>query len=386
MLSVLTVRLLTQEDYGNISFALSIIAIASAFSGLGAYWSLLRFGPTLRSFSERHTIFIYTIKKGTIFTFGILTILIVFSFFLPKSINHSKIYLIILSFSLVTQFLYESYKSYLRIINRNRAYSYSNVVGSIFSFLFGVILSILFSGKGYAFSIVLAPLFSFLYFSKRIFIDSHNKSNILVAGYWSYGIYTGLGMIANQMIISLAPVIPGYLSASAKEIALLRVATIIPMNLLILPLIVLTTDFVHLSKNYKNANLLRNYYINFLKTFSMICFFPFLLLFVFNKQIIVILFGNAYEGCSYMSLILNISILFSFLFRIPLGNIIAAVGKANWNVVHTLFWIIVFIPTCIWVYPIWGVNGIASVIAGIFIVSGFFSILIFSYYLKMLKI
>ena len=86
-----------------------------------------------------------------------------------------------------------------------------------------------------------------------------------------------------------------------------------------------------------------------------------------------------------MSLILNIGIFFSFLFRVPLGNILAAVGKANWNVAHTFLWLIIFVPTCFFVYPVWGMIGIAYSISFIFIFSGFISLAMFAYYLKIIN-
>ena len=46
------------------------------------------------------------------------------------------------------------------------------------------------------------------------------------------GVYTSLGMIASQATISLGPVIGGYLNAASTDLALFRVATIIPFNLL----------------------------------------------------------------------------------------------------------------------------------------------------------
>ena len=79
-----------------------------------------------------------------------------------------------------------------------------------------------------------------------------------------------------------------------------------------------------------------------------------------------------------MSFVLLVGVLFSFFLRIPLGNILAAVGKADWNVVHTIFWLIAFIPISILSYYSWGMLGIAASISCVLIFSGFISLALFS--------
>ena len=112
---------------------------------------------------------------------------------------------------------------------------------------------------------------------------------------------------------------------------------------------------------------------------------PFVIILVFNKTILLILFGAKYAASASMSLVLLVGVLFSFFLRMPLGNILAAVGKADWNVAHSIFWLIAFIPISILSYYSWGMLGIAASISCVFIFSGFISLVLFFFYLKSIE-
>lgn len=386
ILSVAIVRLLPVDEYGSIAFAMSVISILTVFGGLGSNWSLLRFGPALPSYIKKYQMFRHTIEYGVVYTFPVIIIIIIGSFFLPPNLNNSQVYLIILSFSILTSFFYESLKSYFRIIGRNKIYSRSNVLGSYILLLLSIILSYFFGGRGYVAALVLAPFFSFLLFYKHIFHWRNKLTEINDKNYYSYGLYTGLGMIANQATISLGPIIAGYLNASSEDIALYKVATIIPFNLLIIPSMIMTTDFVHFSKNSEDPELLKKYYFQYFKTILIISIVPFCILLAFKKQILIILFGSVYVEATEMSSMMVVGVFFSFLFRTPLGNMLAAVGKAKWNIYHTLFWFIAVVPISILCYKYWGIKGITITVSFVFIFSGFISLIMFLIYLKKLKV
>ena len=382
VVSIVVVRLLPVNQYGDIAFALYIINILTVFGGMGANWSLLRFGPILPSVSAKFQLFKYSVKKGIAYTIPLILIIIAGSFFLPANLKNSRTYLILLSFGILSTFLYQLLQSYFRIIGKNKIYSKSNVIGSLIMLVLSVVLSRFFHAIGYVIAVVLAPLLTYIFYRKHINFRKRELSNTPDKTFLTYGIYASLGMIASQATISLGPVIGGFLNATSNDMAMFRVATIIPFNLLVFPLMIMTTDFVHFSKNSKNPVLLRSYYFQYLKTISAITIIPFLLLLIFNQYILVFLFGVKYAGSSEMSFALVLGVFFSFLFRIPLGNILAAVGKADWNMVHTIFWLIAFIPISIYSFYSWGMMGIAVSISCIFILSGFISLFLFFIFLR----
>lgn len=389
LISIFIVRYISKEDLGNITFAMSMISIFSVFSGLGSNWSLLRFGPLQDSYLAKYKLFRFSIKKGLLYTIIPFLIIVCLSFFLPDNVKDTQVYLIILGLGLFSTFIYESLLSYFRILNLNKIYSKVNSLGSIITVVVTLVFVFLLEDIGYVLAIVSAPAISFILFRKHIYFlqNSHeqlsnSKFQISENEFFRYGLFTGLGMIANQMVISSGGMLAGYYGATSDDIALFRVATIIPFNLMFIPLIIMTSDFVHFSKNYKDKTLLWKYYLNYFKSIMMICGLPFLILIVFNEKIINFLFGEKYIESSQMSLVLIIGILFSFCFRIPLGNILSAVGKANWNVLHSIIWLILFVPLSYYLYCTFGIIGIAYSIALVLIISGFISLYLFNLYLR----
>lgn len=385
LVSIFVVRLLPIEEYGYISFSISVISILAVFGGLGSNWSLLRFGSLLSSFNEKYQMYRYSIVIGFKYTVPLILIIIISSFFLPPNLKDTRPYLILLSFSLLTNFNFELLKSYFRVIGKNKIFSKSNIVGSFILLFLSLILSYFLKGYGYVLALVLSPLLAFLFFFKHIFFTKRIKNTENNREFFKYGLFTGFGAVVNESIILLGPIIAGYLNAEPEELALLKVATIIPFNLLMIPLLIMTTDFVHFSKNSNNAKLLINYYKQYLKTISVISVIPFLILLFFNKYLLITLFGSNYSDASDMSFVLIVGVFFAFLFRIPNGNILAAVGKANWNVYHAFFWFIMFIPMSIYSYKLLGIIGIAYCISGIFIISGFISFTLLLIYLKSIQ-
>ena len=383
--SIFVVRLISKDTLGDITFAMSVISIVTVFAGLGSNWSLLRYGALLKTYSEKFKMFRFSIINGAKFTIYLFLMVILISFLLPQNVHNAQIYLIILAVGLFSGFLFESLLSYFRILNKNKLYSKANTYGSFLLVLLTFLLAYFFSGIGYTIAIVLAPLLSFLIYKSHVFykkIEVDGVISVNVKEYYKYGIYTGVGMIANQMIISSGGMLAGFLGASNKDIAMYRVATIIPFNLMFIPLMIMTSDFVHFSKNQNSKKILINYYLNYLKTIFMISCIPFVVFFVFNKELIILLFGNEYSNASTMSFYLMVAIFFSFMFRIPLGNMLSAVGKANWNVVHSIVWFFLFIPLTIVLFRLYGIDGIAMSITIVIIVSGFVALILFYKYLN----
>ncbi len=382
--SVIIVHLLTVDEYGSLAFALSIMGFFTVFGGMGANWSLLRFGALQHSFVEKYTLFRYSLKQGSIYTVFLILFIIITSFFLPPNFKQSSLLLAILSLGILSSFYLENIKSFYRIIKKNRLYSKINIINTIIVLFLSVIFTLFADSIGYAIAYVLAPLITFLIFFKKkpIFTDICSVDS---KSFFSYGINTGLGSIASQSIFLLGPLLAGYLNSTTEELAMFKVATIIPYNLMFIPSMIMVTDFVYFAENCGNAALLRKYYKDYLKVILVFTFVPFILLIAGSEFILHSLFGEEYISASMMMMVLNIGLFFTFLFRIPLGNILSAVGKANWNVVHSVIALIIFIPLGIFLYKILGILGIAVATTLMLIISGFVSLVMLIIYLKRIK-
>lgn len=382
ILSIFIVRFLTKEDFGYVSFTLSIMSVLLSIAGFGGNWSLLRYGSITNSMSEKRSLFFSFLKLGTFFNVILFTFIYLSFFFLPEKFIPAKKYLSLVGLGIFTHYSFELLKSYFRVLNKNYIFAKLNIQSSFVLLLLVFIFAFFLQGYGYVLATVLAPLVCFLFYFFRIYNRSYIIDTNFRNEFISYGIYTGVGAIASQITITASPVIAGFLGVNPEQIALLKTATIIPFNLLIIPLIIMTTDFVHISKLHQNPQYLKDYYLNYLKTIFSLSILPFSLMIIFHKDILTLLFGNSYIESSEMFLILLISVFFSFMFRVPLGNILGSIGKANWNVVHSTIWFFLFIPLCYFLNLSFGIQGFAIAIATVIILSGFISLLLFFIFLR----
>lgn len=385
LLSIVVVQLLSKEDYGILSYVLSIYAIAIVIAGFGGYFSLLRFGSIVSSFIKKKQYYFYTQQKGLKYVLIVVIMVVIYSFWVPQRMESACPLIILMSLGLYGYYILETMRSYFRIVNLNRVYSKINVYNSIILLLLTVILTLLFKNYGYIVALVLAPLFTFFLFRKKVTKTSfNNKIEISTKEYWGYGIHTSVSAIANQIIFSVAPLLLGIMNEPEHGIASFRVATIIPFNLLSLPGILMISDFSFLSRNYLNINCLRKYYYNYLKSIIPVSFVVFLLLIMYGDIVIETLFGNQYKDSIYMYKIFMVSTFFTFIFRNPLGNILLAVGKAKWNGYNSYISCFLYILFSVIFYKYWGAIAVAYALCVTFILSGIVSLFLFKYYIKSL--
>ena len=140
ILSILIVRILPEEEYGYIAFAISITGILTAFSGMGFNWSLLRYGAQSISQTDKLNLYTHSISKGTLYTIPLVLFVFVISFFLPEEMKSAQWYLVILSIGMITNYLLNVIKSFFRILNLNNVFSTINIYSSILLFTLAISL------------------------------------------------------------------------------------------------------------------------------------------------------------------------------------------------------------------------------------------------------
>jgi O-antigen/teichoic acid export membrane protein len=385
-LSIIIVRILSKEVYGNISYANSIMQILMALAGFGLHNSLLRFGAIEKSVEGKNNIFRNLLKWGSIFSLILVVVVYLSSDLISIRLPGAAQYLRLFSPLIYTFFLLQLMLYFFRIHKNNRLYSIGIMVKSVLIVLFCTLFALLFGGKGYVIAYTTVPIIvamaMFIFANKqyKIFpVPIIKKINIkpLI----NYGIWVGLGTIASQFVIMMDTIMVGNIIADSSQLALYKVATILPMNLLALPIVLLTTDYVYIAEKYNDKVFLKNYYMKYLKLFLVIVIAILAGWFIFD-DLIIKLFGSGYEGVKPLISVLFIMLAGSFLFRIPLGNIIAAVGKSKWNGISNIFLVVVNFTLNSLLIPRYGLMGaaISSVISIWF--SGLIDIILFKYYLK----
>jgi O-antigen/teichoic acid export membrane protein len=383
-LSIAVVRIVSKTEYADITFVLSFFAIIVIFSGLGGSYSLLRYGAITKSISERKDYYRYTLNTGVKYAIYLALLSVTLALILPFFENKIKILLVLMSFALVTFYLFDVLKNYFRIINVNKMFAKLNVYFSIISFVLTVGLTYLFKTYGYIIALSLSPLFVFLLFRKSVNLKEKNHE-IEKKNFWSYGLHTSVSAFANQIIFSIAPILIAFLSEDKDQIAIFKVATIIPFSVLMLPGLLMQSDFTVLARNFQSKNFLLDYYLNYLKIIFPLSIVGFFFSIYFGEEIIGFIFGAEYLKSVMMYKIFMGATFFTYLLRNPTGNILLAIGKAKWNGYNTYVFCVLYIVLSVVLFPIYDVYSLVYSLAFVFVFSGIISLSMFLYYLKTLK-
>jgi len=339
VLGVLIIRLLTKEDYGNLSYAYTITQLIIPFSGAGLYLSLLHFGSIQNELKDKFKLFNFTLQRGFIYSLVIIAIMIGLSGVVSVRLPGAAPYLRLFSIYIISYYLFYSAMSLLRIRKQNKQYAWSLLANSALVFILSIIGVFLSNGTGYILGFSLAPAITgaivlfLLKYKNQVPVKIFKRIDDLpvkVSEYTKYGVFAGLGNIASQMAWQLDTIMIGVILAQSTMVATYKVAALIPFSLIFIPSVFMQTDFVYIAEKYDNRKYLLGYYKKYFLIFLIIVVAIFSLWYLFGATIVK-LFGPEYVDALPLINILMINIAGTFLFRVPLGNILAAVGKAKWN-------------------------------------------------------
>lgn len=348
LVSYAMARILTQESYGDFTYAFTAVSFLVPFLGFGAYQSLVYFGARLKTEEEKKELFLYSFRHGMAFSCILTVLLILCASLITVNRPSSYFLLLILSFHLISFSLVEFVRNYTRLVNKNDLYAQSENFYTILLLFSSVPAAYYLNAKGYAYAMALVPLvIGVFYLHKLDLLGVKNKKKFSPpANFWRYGIFVSLGAVAAKMmyivdIITIGNVlgtahflkVPAHFDLAlyiSEQTAIYKVCSIIPIATFVLPLALITTDFVKVSENSLNKIFLQQYALNTMKFLFPVSIIT-ALFFHFSSEWILWLFGSEYLGNGRLISIFSLAIIGAFTFRIPFGNILSAVGKANWN-------------------------------------------------------
>lgn len=384
-ISVFIIRMLPKEEFGYIAYASTIISFIAPFKGLGMDQGLLRYGSIAGSQQLKKLYFNQTIKKGLLYSILTVAFICIIAPFLSFNMKEAFVFILIMSIQIIGLLLIETIKIYTRIIHLNKLYANITIYNNLFLFIGVIGASWVWGAYGYVISLVLIPvLYSiFLLFKLRLFQYNSNQQIVYsTKSFLSYGFYMSLGGMLSQLLYAVDIMLIGNLIKDAEAVAQYKTSNIIPFSLLILPMAILTTDFVHLAnKSEENKKAIWHYYLNYLKVMFFISI-GILGVFYFFSENILEIFGKEYSHDNNLMFIFSIGVVGGLLLRIPLGNILSAIG---WPKINALFSVIVLVINLVAGYYCvlnYGILGAAYTTIALMWFSGILSLFALIYYLR----
>ena len=381
---VFVTRNTTAEAYGAYSYAMNFVGAAVPFMGLGAYQAFLRYASDASGQCAKKSLFAYAFSRGVLASLGLIAMLQLLASTLCGAIVESVAPFRIVSFVVLTTLVMEYVKSYARAMHLNHISARIDVTYAVILVSATVGLTLGLGIHGYAIAVALAPLLASLGFGFRfgLFGWRWEALDSAYTGFWSYGIFTTLGALLARLFYSVDVVLIGQIvGETASAVAVYRVALLIPMATLVLPISVAATDFVKNAHQKDNPRALRAYMRGYWKTFGLLSLMALGVLCWLSPWLLKV-FGATYsEGATVMRLFL-FGILGAHWFRVPYGHLLSAVGRADLNTYVNGLVLILTIPLCWWAIPTWGIAGAAGAMATMLWVSGGLYALVFEVHLR----
>jgi O-antigen/teichoic acid export membrane protein len=169
---------------------------------------------------------------------------------------------------------------------------------------------------------------------------------------------------------------------SEQLVAQYKAATIFPFSLLIIPVAILSSDFVKLTRAAEHDKAyLKSYYLNYLKIFTGVGLLIFLFFYFFGKDLLAI-FGKDYEQVPELTVIFAAGVVGGLLFRVPLGNILSAIGWPKVNILFSGIILLLNVVGSYFMIQSRGLVGAALVTSALMWLSGLLSLAAFWWFVS----
>jgi len=382
---IIATNFLEINEYGAITYANTSLTFVFPFIGFGIHQGLIRYGALSDSQQEKKYLFNISLKKGLRYSFFLWVVIVLASPFVTYNLKSAFVFLLILSIQIFSLYLLGIVKIYARLINRNSLYAKVVITNSVCLAISVFLTTYFFGGIGYVLSLSLIPLFVSLWFVVSLKLNKYNKTIITefkMSEFISYGLRIAVANVFSQLLYAVDILLIGNILVNEKFVAQYKIANIIPFSFLFLPLVLMTSDFVMLARKSKTDKFyIKSYYLNYLKIFTVLSV-GMVLFFYFFSENLYVLFGKQYAYKDHLMLVFSIGVAGALLFRIPLGNILSAIGWSKVLFYSTAVTLIVNVFLTYFLLQKYGIVGAAYATAFLMWFSGLIYLVAFVVFFK----
>lgn len=346
--TVIVARSLTDEEFGTISFLLMLITPVIPLAGLAQDFSYLRKAPVLAP-TERlglyKTLSLYGLAASILISCAFDVTLTLLNI-VPSGYS---IYLVVLTGTLILEYIIKIVEAYLRVESKNSVFSKIGVYRSLALLVLVSVTIPLFGPTGYVVSLICAPLIAIFLILKNIpinllFLTSYRTVPLADV---KYGAGIGVAGFISQLQLPLAGIIYGNYSGDMAGLALYKVATVIPFSLMFVPNLIFKSEFVHIVKGKADIKATMRYLYGYWSIVGSLFTVGAILYWMAGKYFLLLIFGEEYAESYELMAWLLFAVFGAFLLRQPFGNILAAKGFSFLNLMVSIISTAVYIPlTC----------------------------------------
>jgi len=387
----LLIRILSKTEYGKWSYSLNIFQIVLLFAAFGAPAGILQFCSRSKETQEKISYWKFGLLFGLKANLFLGFLFVTLSLFVPFPIQGSNQILLALSLLPTLMIFFDSQTLFLRATFRNKSFAGVSLFSSILLFCFTVFGALTLGISGVIVGRYLAMFSSVLFSSLGLkgewkeFWKSHPLSKTQRKAFLAFSIVAMLSNSVSSLLYKIDTFLVGTLSQSSEIVATYQTATLVPFNLNFIPIALITFAYPYFAKEAHNFAWLKKNTKKMIVRLAILNATISTLLFLLAPMIIQVLFGAQYLDSLIPFRILSLGYFFAGTFRIPLGNVIAALGKIKVNLWLSIAMGISNIVLDYWFIQLWGAIGAAFATLSVFILSSLGSISYFWIFLKKSK-
>ena len=334
--SIVLVRILTKAEYGVFTYAWSIYSMVLLANGCG-----LELG-SLQLCSERDadeaytkTICTYSVKNGLRFNVILLFVLLMIGIFAPLKIEGSNELIIFLCALPMIKILYGIAVSYLRARKRNQDFAKLSVINVFVVFATSSLCAFILREKGMVLGYYIGYIISVIVACFGMKVSLFSASGVVKKedrkALWSISTVSMFNTGLSELLYLLDTFVLGIVGTDETGIAAYKVATIVPSNLVFIPMAIITFIYPYFAEHRKDGKWCMRTYkriLLFLGSFNLIVS---VLLFAMAPWIIRLLYGDGYMDSIPIMRLLAVNYFFSGTFRILSGNLLVTQRKLKFN-------------------------------------------------------
>lgn len=386
--SVFITRLISKELYGSYAYAVNILSFFLLLDGLGVSVGVLQFASRANDRLEALSFLKYGLKVGGLFNTILALAIFVFTFIVPLPLQNSNTILRMLFLVPFASIVFNCFQLFLRARLMNKEFSFVTFFNTLMLLVFTVIFGYIFDVNGVVAakycSLVLSV--SLAWYLMRTELNGLRSIALPEKGlrksFMKFSITTMMANTISQLLYLIDTFLIGLIVKSATVLASYKVSTMIPFSLFFIPLSVMTFAYPYIAKNSEKKELVRYYFMKMTKIMLILNGLLSGFLILFAPFVIRTVFGSNYLDAVLPFRILSFGYLIAGTFRIPSGNLIASLGKAEINLYNALFSGIANIILDVLLITNFGAIGAAVATVLIFVISSVISGFYLSKYLK----
>ncbi len=365
--SIVVIRHLSKVDYGYYVEASNLYAYFAIFIGMGYATALLQFCSENIEDTKKSLIYRFTLLAGTVFNNILAVLIFVFGAIKGRTNPEVGYYIKLMCFLPFVGYLCTYFQMVFRIQGNNKFYSLTNGCYSVSIVVCNILFTYLWGIKGLVMSMYVANIVIIVietaYLYKTSFfmglkachsnqLDKDDRNGIT-----RYALTTSVTNFASTILILLDVTCLGLVLHTPEILADYKVAASIPNAFGFIPSALMIFFYPELVRKFSGSY---NSLISEIRYLSKIYLFingaVFIVLFLFSKQIIFLVYGEKYLNVVPIFRILSLNYLLGSCGRKILGNAVAVTRRVQINLYFSI------------------ISGIINILLNIILISAYGSI------------